>query len=95
MLRAVIWTLVVANAGYFAWSRGTFAAFGWVPASLTETEPQRLANQLRPGLLQIRIDDAAAPAAQRTASAPASVVPVESAVPATPATSATPATTAP
>jgi hypothetical protein len=72
MLRAILLALVVANLGYFGWTRGAFAVFGFVPASLTETEPQRLANQLHPEWLQIRVEDAAAqaPLPSGAASAP-------------------------
>jgi len=84
MLRAILLVLIVANAGYFGWTRGAFAAFGYVPARLTETEPQRLTNQLRPALLQIRRDDGIPPAV-----APAIVAPaVENAAPAVPAAAA-------
>ncbi len=57
MLRALVLVLLVANVGYFAWTRGALAVFGLVPARFTETEPQRLADQLRPDLLQIRRED--------------------------------------
>jgi len=72
MLRALVLVLVVANIGYFAWTRGALAAFGLVPARFAETEPQRLADQLRPGLLQIRTEDNAtsSPAAAATPALP-------------------------
>lgn len=74
MLRALVLALFVANLGYFGWTRGALAVFGFVPASLTEVEPQRLANQLRPELLQSRVEDAAAvsplPSSSDAASAP-------------------------
>ncbi len=46
--------LVLANLGYFAWSRGALAAFGLLPARFGETEPQRMELQVRPELLQIQ-----------------------------------------
>ena len=61
-LRALVILLLVANLGYFAWSRGGLAMFGTVPARFSETEPERLAQQVRPQLLQIRKDEAAAAA---------------------------------
>ena len=57
MLRALVLVLLVANVGYFAWTHGALAIFGLVPARFTETEPQRLTDQLRPDLLQIRRED--------------------------------------
>ncbi|RZL85846.1 MAG: sporulation protein [Variovorax sp.] len=59
MLRLVVVLLLVANLGYYAWAHGALAMFGTVPASLTETEPQRLARQVRPEMLQIRRVEAA------------------------------------
>ena len=46
--------LVLANIGYFAWSQGALRAFDWLPASITEREPERLQQQLQPSLLQVR-----------------------------------------
>ncbi|MEO7243421.1 MAG: sporulation protein [Variovorax sp.] len=46
--------LVLANIGYFAWSQGALRAFDWLPASITEREPERLQQQLQPGLLEVR-----------------------------------------
>jgi hypothetical protein len=43
--------LVLANAGYFAFSQGLLAAYGLAPAS--QSEPQRLAQQIRPEALRI------------------------------------------
>ncbi|MGJ7490943.1 sporulation protein [Variovorax sp. ZT4R33] len=45
--------LLGANLGYFAWSQGVFAALGFQPARLSEREPHRLDQQVRPELLQI------------------------------------------
>lgn len=52
--RFIVLVLVLANLGYFAWSRGSFAALGFQPAGFGETEPHRLERQVRPELLQIR-----------------------------------------
>lgn len=54
MLRVVVIALVLANLGYFAWTRGALAVIGAQPARFGETEPQRLQQQIRPELLQIR-----------------------------------------
>ncbi|HYP82864.1 sporulation protein [Variovorax sp.] len=54
MLRLLFVVLLLANGLYFAWSEGALAAFGYVPASLTEREPQRMSQQIRPQALVIR-----------------------------------------
>ncbi len=56
-LRALLIVLLVANAGYFAWTRGALAMFGTLPSRFSETEPERLSQQIRPQLLQIREDE--------------------------------------
>jgi hypothetical protein len=43
--------LLLANAAYFAWTRGLLAAYGFAPAA--QSEPQRLTQQLRPEALRI------------------------------------------
>ncbi len=45
MLRLLVLLLLLANAGYWAWSQGLLAAYGLAPA--VQTEPQRLATQAR------------------------------------------------
>ena len=67
MLRALVLLLTLANVGYWAWSQGLLASYGWAPASASE--PQRLQQQLRPEALQL-LDSGAAPA-EAPASAPA------------------------
>ena len=57
ILRLLVVVLVVANLGYFAWTRGGLAVFGTEPARLSEREPQRLTQQVRPQMLQIRKDE--------------------------------------
>ena len=42
--------LLLANAGYFAWSHGTLAPYGFAPAA--QSEPQRLAQHFRPEALR-------------------------------------------
>lgn len=51
MLRSLVVMLVLANAGYLAWTKGWLASYGLVPAS--QSEPQRLTQQLRPEALRI------------------------------------------
>lgn len=51
MLRLLVLLLVLANAGYYAWAHGLLAAYGFAP--LAQTEPQRLAQQIKPEALRI------------------------------------------
>ena len=51
MLRLLVLLLVLANASYYAWSHGLLAAYGFAPTS--QTEPQRLAQQIKPDALRI------------------------------------------
>lgn len=60
-MRWVVLILLVANLGFYAWSRGALAMFGTEPARFSETEPQRLQQQVRPQLLQIRKAEPARP----------------------------------
>ncbi|VTU39022.1 hypothetical protein H6CHR_05368 [Variovorax sp. PBL-H6] len=64
-LRALVVLLLMANLLYFAWARGGLAMFGIVPARLSQSEPERLAQQIRPQLLQIRKEESPAPASSR------------------------------
>ncbi|RYF43035.1 MAG: SPOR domain-containing protein [Comamonadaceae bacterium] len=51
MLRLLVLLLVLANAGYWAWSQGLLAAYGVAPA--VQAEPQRLAAQIRPEAIRL------------------------------------------
>ena len=51
MLRLLVLFLVLANVGYFAWSRGMLADYG--VGSAGQSEPQRLMQQIKPDTLQI------------------------------------------
>jgi hypothetical protein len=51
MLRALVLALLLANAGYFAWTRGLLADYGFAPAG--QSEPQRLTQQLRPEAMRL------------------------------------------
>ena len=62
--------LVLANSLYFAWSHGYLAAYGFAPA--TQSEPQRLAQQIRPEAM--RVSTLTEP---RAASPPAVLAPAE------------------
>ena len=47
MLRALVAALILANLLFFGWARGWFAP-GWSPPRHGESEPERLAAQVRP-----------------------------------------------
>jgi hypothetical protein len=51
MLRLFVLLLVLANAGYYAFSHGLLTAYGFAPA--TQSEPQRVAQQIRPEALRV------------------------------------------
>ncbi len=80
MLRIAFLVLLLANAGYYAWSGGMLR--GWGAGPEETAEPQRLAQQIHPEILQLHVPPRpAASAATAAASAPA-------ALPAAPAASA-------
>lgn len=60
MLRLLVIVLLLANAGYFAWSQQLLARWGWAPVQ--EAETQRLAQQIRPEALHILPAPGATPA---------------------------------
>ena len=51
MLRLAVIVLLLANAGYYAWSQGLLRPLGYVPQE--QSEPQRMNQQIRPETLQI------------------------------------------
>ena len=51
MLRLLVLLLLLANGGYYAWSRGHLLPWGLGPAQ--QAEPQRMGQQLRPEALRI------------------------------------------
>jgi hypothetical protein len=51
MLRLCVLLLLLANAGYYAWSQGLLAAWGTAPAQ--QSEPQRLEQQINPGAVRL------------------------------------------
>jgi hypothetical protein len=51
MLRLIILLLLLANAGYYAWSHGLLLAWGLGPTQ--QSEPQRLAQQVRPEAVRV------------------------------------------
>ncbi|RZJ57276.1 MAG: SPOR domain-containing protein [Acidovorax sp.] len=51
MLRLAVIVLLLANAGYYAWSQGLLKSWGLAPEE--QAEPQRMDQQIRPETLQI------------------------------------------
>jgi hypothetical protein len=51
MLRLLVLLLLLANGAYYAWSKGLLAPYGFAPAS--QSEPQRLEQQIRPEAIRI------------------------------------------
>jgi hypothetical protein len=51
MLRLLVVVLVLANALFFAWAQGYLASYGMAPA--TQSEPQRLAQQIKPEQMRV------------------------------------------
>ena len=51
MLRLLVLVLVLANAGYFAWSQGFLTAYGLGPA--LQAEPHRLTQQIQPEAMRL------------------------------------------
>ena len=102
MLRLLVLLLLLGNAGYFAWSHGALAPYGFAPA--VQSEPQRLAQQLRPEALRIltpldarQLESAPAsanrPTVLTTTAASAPTAPFSPALSASPASSASSAAT--
>ena len=56
--RLVVLLLLWANLIFWAWSSNWLSSLGWVPA--TESEPQRINQQVSPYKLQLQKDKAAA-----------------------------------
>ena len=61
MLRFALLVLLIANAGYLAWSQGWMATLGWAPE--VQSEPYRLKQQVRPDVLSIVVPEAPTAAA--------------------------------
>lgn len=51
MLRLIVLVLILANAGYYTWVNGMLAPYGLAP--LVQTEPQRMAQQIKPQALRV------------------------------------------
>jgi hypothetical protein len=57
MLRLLVLLLALANVAYFAWSQGALAPLGMAPS--VQTEPQRMATQIRPEAIRLLTADEA------------------------------------
>jgi hypothetical protein len=68
MLRLVFFLLLLANGAYYAWSQGALAGLGLAPAS--QSEPLRVANQLKPSSVRLQLTEEAPAPPQAAASAP-------------------------
>lgn len=51
MLRLIVLVLLLANAGFYAWSEGYLLAWGLGPTQ--QSEPQRVAQQVRPAAVRV------------------------------------------
>ena len=78
MLRLLILALVLANTGYWAYTHGLLATYGWAPP--VSAEPERLNQQIHPEAMRLRPPTAAASAAGARDAAP---LPAEPAAPQT------------
>ena len=74
MLRLIVLLLILANGIYFVWSQGFLRTWDFAPAQ--QTEPQRLAQQLRPENLRI-LKAGEARGAEPGAPAPATPAPAQ------------------
>lgn len=79
MLRIAFLVLLLANAGYYAWSGGMLRGVGLGPED--PSEPQRLAQQIRPEILRLQPPAASASpsTAQASTAAAAPAVPAAAA----------------
>lgn len=69
MLRFLVLTLLLLNGVYFAWSHSLLQAYGFSPAK--QTEPERLAQQIKPEALRLL-----SPREQQQVAVPTPVTPV-------------------
>lgn len=70
MLRLALILLLLANAGYYAWSQGLLKDWGFAPQE--QAEPQRMNQQIKPETLQIlRVNPGKASSSAAQPSAPA------------------------
>jgi hypothetical protein len=84
MLRLFALLLLLANAGYFAWSQGHLRTLGWGP--MEQHEPERLRQQVEADKLRVITPPPSTPAADTTAAPePATTPQAQASTPGTPA----------
>lgn len=86
MLRLFALLLLLANAGYFAWSQGHLRPLGWGP--MEQHEPERLRQQVEPDKLRVLTPPPGAPTAD-TSGAPEPTAAPQASAAAAPAPAAT------
>lgn len=69
MLRFTVLALLLANFAFYVWSHGWLAAYGLAPSD--ESEPQRLAQQIRPQTMRLPGDTDAARSERASTTLPA------------------------
>ena len=90
MIRFAIVLLLLANAGYYAFSQGMLRSLGWGPED--PSEPERVQQQVKPDALRILTPQEAQQAQQQPArTVPAEPAPAPVAEPAAPAAAEPPA----
>lgn len=90
MIRFAIVLLLLANAGYYAFSQGMLRSLGWGPED--PSEPERVQQQVKPDALRILTPQEAQQAQQQPArTVPAEPAPAPVAEPAAPAAAEQPA----
>lgn len=55
MLKMLVLALLLANGTYFAWGHGWLPAYGFVPQQVAQ--PERLAQQIQPEVMQLTTDN--------------------------------------
>lgn len=75
MLKWTIWILVLANAGYFAWTQGYLDGLGMAPQE--QREPQRLREQVKPEQLRLLNGPRVTGGPAAAVTPPAAAAPVE------------------
>lgn len=73
MLKWTVWILVLANAGYFAWTQGYLDGLGMAPQE--QREPQRLREQVKPEQMRLLNGPRAPAPAASAAPSPAAAIP--------------------
>ena len=81
MLRFTLLALLLANAGYLAWSQGWMASLGWKPE--TPSEAFRFKQQIRPDAIQVGTPGPPVPSTPPATATAATPVGMESSTPAT------------